>query len=401
MTEVLKNLTVDLSRKGGSRPIFAVENDTGGRKLKIKITDDGAPYKLDTGTVAALNYKRADKACGAILGEIEGDAVLVTLNSLILGSQGQVVCSVSLSDENKNKVTSSEFCFDVGEELYSGEAIDTAPEYGLLLDTLSRLSEIEKEEAARVVAEAEREAAREAFEGEVNEKLESQEVRLSAWHGEMKEAFQLQNAAIGRHDGDIATRFAQQDATIESRLAAQDAAIDNYDGEIEARFIEQDVAIDSRLSAQDVAIGEYDDSIKSKFAEQDAKLNSWYGQIKEAFQLQNAAIGRQDLALESRLAAQEERLAGRLGKGGSVTLKASAWSGENTQTVAAGDVSDDDMVIFYPATADDREYCGLYGVFLSPESVDGYFTASARAKPVSDISLKCYVIRGRLPEEVE
>ena len=347
MTEVLKKLTVDLSRKGGPRPIFAVENDTGARKLNIKITDDGSPYKLDVGTVAILNYKRADGVSGAVLAEIEDDGVLVTLNSLILGAPGQVICSVSLTDEDKNKITGSEFCLDVGEELYSGETLDTAPEYGLLLDTLSRLSEIEKAESARVIAEEGREAAREAFEIAVN-------------------------AKISRQDDDIASKFAKQDATIESRLAEQDAAISKHD-----------------------------DDIASKFAEQDGKLSAWYKQVHEAFQLQNAAISKHDGNIESKFAEQDARLAGRLGKGGSVTLLASAWSGENTQTVSVGDAGDDDMVIFYPSTAAEREYCGLYGVFVSPESENGYFTVSARAKPESDISMRYYVMRGRLPEEVE
>lgn len=97
---------------------------------------------------------------------------------------------------------------------------------------------------------------------------------------------------------------------------------------------------------------------------------------------------------------REERISGRLGEGGSVTLKETAWSGENTQVIAVGNVADEDMVIFYPESALDREICGLYGVFVMPESVGGAFTVSARAKPVSDIALRYYVIRGRLPEVV-
>ena len=274
MTEVFKNLTVDLSRKGGSRPIFAVENDTGSRKLRIRITDDGSHYALDEGTVAILNYKRADGVSGALLADTGDDGVLATLTPSVLGASGQVICSVSLVDEKKNKITSSEFCLDVSEELYSGEELDTAPEFGLLVDTLSRLSGIESEESAREKAE------------------------------------------------------------------------------------------DSRKEAE-------------------------YGREEAETERREAELIR------------EKRISGRLGDGGSVTLVSSKWSSENTQTLTIEGLRDDDMVIFYPATANDREYCGIYRVFISPESDDNGFGVTARAKPTEDISLKYYVIRGRLPEEVD
>ena len=328
MTEVFKNLTVDLSRKGGTRPIFAVEKDTGSRKLKIKITDDGSPYKLEVGTVAILNYKRSDGVSGALLAGLEENEVLVALTSTVLGVPGQVICSVSLSDQNKNKITSSEFCLDVSEELYSGEELDEEPEYGLLLDTFARLSEIEKEESVRVTAEKaretaeiERESARESFENSVNATLTAQNQRLD-----------------------------EQDATINTRLSAQDT-------KIEERFL----ALDNTIS--------------DKFEEQDATITS-------------------------RLDKQDAKLSGRVGDSGSVTLATSKWSSDNAQTIAINGISDDDMVIFYPASANDREYCGLYGVFVSPESDGNSFTVTARATPKGDISLKYYVIRGRLPEEV-
>ena len=259
MKGVSKSLTVDLSRKGGVRPIFAVENDTGSRKLTIKITDDGSPYALEEGTAVIMNYKRADGVSGALLAENLGDRVEVTLTPLVLGAKGIAVCSISLFDEHKNKITSSEFCIDVSEQLYSGEELDDAPEYGLLEDVLSRLADIESNETARCSAEEEREAA-------------------------------------------------------------------------------------ERI--------------------------------------------------------REERISGRLGVSCSVTLSKSKWSAANAQTITIAELCDDDMVIFYPSTADDREYCGYYGVFVSPDSVGGAFTVTARAKPADDIALKYYVVRGKLPEVV-
>ena len=103
-------------------------------------------------------------------------------------------------------------------------------------------------------------------------------------------------------------------------------------------------------------------------------------------------------SVNARLDEQDAKLAGRLGESGSVTLFASKWSSANVQAITITGLRDDDMVIFYPATADDREYCGYYGVFVSPESEGGAFTVTARAIPAGDISLRYYVIRGSLPE---
>ena len=259
MKGVSKSLTVDLSRKGGVRPIFAVENDTGSRKLTIKITDDGSPYALEKGTVAIMNYKRADGISGASLADNRGDRVEIMLTPAILGAKGTAVCSISLFDEEKNKITSSEFCLDISEELYSGDELDEAPEFGLLEDVFSRLSEFEIEESARCEAE-----------------------------------------------------FAREEA--------------------------------ERI--------------------------------------------------------REKRISCKLGEEGSVTLTASKWSSDGVCTVILNGLADDDLVIFYPATATDREYCGYYGVFVSPESEGGAFAVTARAKPAADIALRYYVIRGKLPEEV-
>lgn len=300
MTEVFKNLTVDLSRKGGSRPIFAVENDTGSRKLKIRITDDGAPYKLEVGTIAIFNYKRADGISGALLADHDEDGVIVTLTSLVLGAPGHVICSLSLSDENKNKITSSDFCLDVSEELYSGEKLDTAPEYGLLLDTLARISEIEIEESARCAAEegrkqaeAERDEARLNFEGIVNERLAAQDdnitsrlnaqdaniglqdTKLNTWRAEMVQAFNLQNSIIGAQNN----RLDEQDTMLDSRLNAQDGKINevlNGESVRTAAEVIRAAAETERAAAEterEAMRETFESSINERILAQDAKIN--------------------------------------------------------------------------------------------------------------------------------
>lgn len=281
MTEVSRKITVDLSRKGGTRPVFAVQNDVGARNLTVMITDDGSPYKIEAGTTAALNYKRPDGVSGALMMTVGEREVSINLHPVVIGVKGVTVCTVSLFDADKNKLTSSEFCLDVSEELYSGEAIDATPEYALLESLFARVSEIELDEIQRQAAESEREIAESA------------------------------------------------------RVIAED-------------------------------------------------------------ERKQAEIAREDAEL-----IRESRINGRIGEVGSVVLKSTAWSSNYSQKVSVSGLGEDDLVMFYPASADDREYMGYYGVFISPEAMGESFTVSARAKPLSDISLKYCIVRGRLPKIAE
>ena len=142
---------------------------------------------------------------------------------------------------------------------------------------------------------------------------------------------------------------------------------------------------DNRISAVETAEAERADA---ETARQEAEANR--EQAREVFEND----------VNARLDNQDAKLAARLGEGRSVTLSAAKWSDEKTQAVTIAGLGDDDMVIFYPSTANDREYCGYYGVFVSPESVGGAFTVTARAKPAADIALRYYVVRGKLPEVV-
>ena len=159
-------------------------------------------------------------------------------------------------------------------------------------------------------------------------------------------------------------------------------------GEINAFRTELDkteAGIESRLLVAEEAETMRADA---ETARQEAEANR--EQAREAFEND----------VNARLDNQDAKLSGRLGEGGGVMLLASKWSDENAQAITIAGLGDDDMVIFYPTTADDREYCGYYGVFVSPESEGGAFAVTARAKPAADIALRYYVIRGKLPEEV-
>lgn len=266
MKEISRKITVDLSRRGGTRQSFAVQNDKGTRNLRISLTDDGSPYRIGVGTVAALNYKRPDGICGAQSASVVDGDVCVTLQAPTIGAIGNTVCTVSLFDGDGNKLTSSEFSLDVSEEIYSGEALDETPEYTLLDGVFSRLAEFETREVEREAAESERVLA------------EAERARLDA--------------------------------------------------------------------------------------------------------------------------ERDEKISANLGVGGSITLLASKWSQELTQSVVVSGLRETDMVVFYPSSATDRGILANYGVFFYPDTEDERVTVSAKAKPIANISLRYFITRGKDSGEV-
>ncbi len=154
MLEIYKKITVDLSRKSNVRLIFARQNDVGSRNLMITLTDGGSVYVPDKDSSATLNFKRSDDVRGAVAASImrNGD-VLVEVPALALGAVGETVCSVSLFDPQKNKLTSSDFILEVCEEFYSGEALDDEPDYTLLQSVFAEMAEYAGVESERVEAE--------------------------------------------------------------------------------------------------------------------------------------------------------------------------------------------------------------------------------------------------------
>ena len=262
MKEICKKISVDMSRKSGTRLIFTRQNDVGARKLLITLTDGGAPYIPEYDCSVSFNFKRSDMVAGAVAASVAEDGtVIVILPQVALGVTGETVCSVSVYDSEKNRLTSSDFYLEVAEELYSGENVDDQPDYSLLQSLFTEVAKFSKAEASRGLAEREREA---------NEKA--------------------------RVDAD---------------------------------------------------------------------------------------------------ALRDEKILANLGRGGSIILSKSGWSGNLSQSVYIDGLGKNDLVTLNPETRLDREIIASYGLFASCESVNGNVEFTAEAKPIADVKLKYFITKGR------
>ena len=280
MTNITKNITVDLSRKSNTRVVFARQNDRGSRTLNITLTDGGAPYTVPEGTLVVVNVLRPDGANASFRAALNGEGgVTYTLGLWTLTHEGTVRCSVSLYGENDRKLTSSDFFVDVLDALYKDSDFTSDVDESIMTTLFSSVATLE--------------AKIEASESAVNMRLNSKASELSA--------------AIGELEGDF--------AGLEGEVARTAGALEQ-------------------------------------------RVNALYG------------------------------------ASGEVTLLPSDWSADHTLTLMIGALGQQDMILFEPASATDRDLIADYEVFVSAKATAGRVNVSARSKPSEAISLCYFIVRG-------
>lgn len=174
MTDIIRKITLDFTRKSDARVIFASQQDIGTRRFILELTDGGKPYFVDKSTVATVNVLRPDGNSEAFMATIRDDGTLMYVADMwTLELAGEVKCSVSLYDGSERKLTSASFIIDVCESLYLGNNISEAANYSTLVALMSEVNGLLNE--AKANDEAER--------GRVNaewERIANENVRMGA-----------------------------------------------------------------------------------------------------------------------------------------------------------------------------------------------------------------------------
>ena len=204
MTNITKNITVDLSRKSNTRVVFARQNDRGSRTLNITLTDGGAPYTVPEGTLVVVNVLRPDGANASFRAALNGEGgVTYTLGLWTLTHEGTVRCSVSLYGENDRKLTSSDFFVDVLDAIYKDSDFTSDVDESIMTTLFSSVATLEGKHDASV---ATLEAKIEASESAVNMRLNSKASELSAAIGELEGDFAGLEGEVARTAGALEQR---------------------------------------------------------------------------------------------------------------------------------------------------------------------------------------------------
>lgn len=239
MTNITKNITVDLSRKSNARVVFARQNDRGSRTLNITLTDGGAPYFVPSGTVAVVNVLRPDGAnasFGATVNEEGG--VTYTLGLWSLTHEGTARCSVSLYGGSDRKLTSSDFYIDILDALYKDSDFSDDVDESIMTTLFSSVATLE-EKHDREVAELEEKIELSAT--NLGVRLNSEVSRLSGSIGQLESNF----AGL---EGEVAETASE----LESKVNAL------YGASGEVTLLPADWSDDSKLTLKIAALGEHD-----------------------------------------------------------------------------------------------------------------------------------------------
>ncbi len=180
MNDVIRRISLDLSRKSNVSLIFSSQMDMNSRVFLIKLFDDGRPYRVPSGVTAAINVLRSNGTCSAFIAEVTADGcVKYTAGSWALGLPGITRFSVSLYDGSDKKLTSSAFSVDIAPGLYLGEDINEDDSAQTAFQNMMvSLAQVRVDELARISAESKRAENEEKRETSENTRVENEENRI-------------------------------------------------------------------------------------------------------------------------------------------------------------------------------------------------------------------------------
>lgn len=161
VTQIIREITVDVAQTNTLRAITAKQNDLNSRFLKIHITNGGTPIEVDPSAIVTMNVKRTDDISKPFKGSVNDDgSVTVPLTSWMLELAGSINCDVSIiAPTASQKLTTMQFSIYVEEAVYPQSELENDENYDLLVELLDAA---EKAEACAEATEDAKEATEKA-----------------------------------------------------------------------------------------------------------------------------------------------------------------------------------------------------------------------------------------------
>lgn len=369
MTEIVRKISVDLSRRGNTRLIFARQNDRGSRRVSIKLTDCGRPYFVPSGTVATINILRSDGQSAAFAADLtEAGEIEFTLTLWALSAVGEARCSVSLYGGDQRKLTSADFTLDVLDALYSGDDIREDEECGLLTALLSEVSEFK-------VAEEERQDAEELRALGEGQRNRNESARFVAEEERTSAEEERTNAEDERKNAE-ASRNAAEDEREAAEILREDGEAARVVAELERAAAEKrrEEEILAAKSASGISLEDFAQRFESDNVE--------------------GALGE----LAERVGSNSEEIKAIRAKSGGVFGTLTLSKGDfDDSLVAVAEIEGaeaEDLITFYPESADDAEIVGNSGLFIVPRAADGRVMFTAKTLPAGDLHFCYFIMRG-------
>ena len=167
MAQVIKDITLEVSKPNIFQALVAKQCDSNSRYLNVTLVNEGKKIPIDSESAVAINTCRANSETNSFSGEVNDDGTaLLPIHAWVLELPGLVKCDVSVMDSEDHKLTSTTFYINVEE---------AANEEGLInddiwIERINAENERVEAEKKRVAAENERVIAEEARVAAENER---------------------------------------------------------------------------------------------------------------------------------------------------------------------------------------------------------------------------------------
>lgn len=188
MTQIIREITADVAQTNNLRAITAKQNDLNSRFLKIHITNEGIPIKVNPNVQIIMNVRRTDNTVRMFYGSVNEDgSITVPLTQWMLELEGSINCDVSIvSTEDLQKLTTMQFSIYVEAAVFPQNDLMNSDEYDVLVELLNAAEDAEKCVEATEEAKEATEQAKQAANGVVITEQNSGSL-LTFWVGTQEE----------------------------------------------------------------------------------------------------------------------------------------------------------------------------------------------------------------------
>lgn len=144
MAQVIKTLSLDVSRQNRRRAIFAKQFDNDSRFLHVRLNHEGEPIEVAKTSMVLINATRADGENNSFMGSVNDDgSVTVPITYWMLEVAGKVKCDVSIISEQGSKLSSLSFSVEVEKANGDGDNVSENDDYGILVQLIYGVKQLE------------------------------------------------------------------------------------------------------------------------------------------------------------------------------------------------------------------------------------------------------------------
>lgn len=144
MAQIIKSLSLDVSRKNRIRAILAKQYDNDSRFLRIQLNNEGEPIPVQSGYIVLINATRPNGESESFMGSVNDDgSVTVPITYWMLEQHGKVKCDISIISEQGIKLSSLGFSIEVEKANGDGDNISDNEDCGILVQLIADVKQLE------------------------------------------------------------------------------------------------------------------------------------------------------------------------------------------------------------------------------------------------------------------